>query len=441
MTDGVRYVQAEGHHLAYRVHPGAAGRDIVLITPGGTIPMDFLVQDRIGRRLVDGLAELGRVILFDRRGIGTSDPVLDWSTPLVAQWAEDLAAIVDANCDGPTVVVSLGDYWGPARLFAAARPDALEALVLYEPTGPEDPSARASLTDVPIGEDDPSVDWIAHVCPSRAHDRTFREWFDRAGRTGASPGVARRIYERPPAEWITRLGDAQRDISAPTVVLRRPGNHVGSPAEPDPVAGAIPGAERVDLPGHDYHWLGEDVDDLLGAVARFVTGERRVAKQSRNLGAVLFTDLVGSTGEAVRHGDARWRDLLDRHDDAIRDEIVRFGGTVVKTTGDGVLAIVPSADRALSAAAAIRNRLAGEGLDVRIGVHVGDVERRDDDVSGIAIHVAARVMGRAGAGEILATESVVIAVLGTDHQLVALDDVELRGVPGRWTLYRADDAG
>ena len=159
--------------------------------------MDFLVQDRIGRRLVDGLAELGSVVLFDRRGIGTSDPVLDWSTPLVAQWAEDLAAIAESACTRPPVVISLGDYWGPAQLFAASRPDAVEALILYEPTGPEDPADISSLTSVPIGDADPPVDWIAHVCPSRAHDRTFREWFDRAGRTGASPGVARRVYEIP----------------------------------------------------------------------------------------------------------------------------------------------------------------------------------------------------------------------------------------------------
>ena len=437
--DDVRYAKSGEHHLAYRVHAGPPGREVVLITPGGTIPMELLGQDRIGRRLVDGLAELGRLVLFDRRGIGSSDPVSDRTTPLVAQWADDLAAIVEAVCTTQPVVISLGDYWGPARLFAAARPDALEALVLYEPTGPTEPIEPGSLAGVPIAEDEPPIDWIAHVCPSRADDRTFREWFDRAGRTGASPGVARRVYERPPDDQIARLRDAEPAIEVPTLVVRRPENRVGSPPVPDPVATAIPLAERIDLPGHDYHWLGEDIDALLGAVARFVTGERRVAEPSRALAAVLFTDLVGSTGEAVRHGDARWRDVLDRHDDAIRDEVTRFGGTVVKSTGDGVLALLPSGDRALSAAAAIRARLAGENLSVRIGLHVGDVERRGEDVTGLAVHVAARVMGRAGAAEIVATESVVIAVLGTSHRFVTLGDTELRGVPGRWNLYRADD--
>ena len=131
--------------------------------------------------------------------------------------------------------------------------------------------------------------------------------------------------------------------------------------------------------------------------------------------------------------------MLDRHDDAIRDEVVHLGGTVVKTTGDGVLAVLPSGDRAISAAIAIRERLTVEDLHVRIGLHIGDIERRGDDVTGIAIHVAARVMALAGAGEIVATESIVLAVLGTPHHFVAIGDTELRGVPGRWNLYRADD--
>jgi class 3 adenylate cyclase len=430
-VEGLRYADSGGHQLAYRVRDGADDRDIVLFTPGGTIPMDFLERDRVGVRLLAGLAAIGRLVLFDRRGIGLSDPITTWSEPLVEQWAADLATIVATACPRAPVVVSLGDYWGPARLFAASHPEALSALVLYEPTGPNravqlSPSVTEGLGD----------DWIARVCPSRAGEHAFREWFDSAGRTGASPSVAARIYEVPPEKCIRRLAAAQRRIAVPTLVLRRPANLLGSPAAPDPVSQSIRGSRRVDLPGTDYHWLGSDVDSLLVEISRFVTGQTRLPTPERALCAVLFTDIVGSTKRAATLGDARWKAVLDRHDEAIRDEVARSGGVVLKTTGDGVLATVPSADGALRAAASIRARLANDGLQVRIGVHVGDVERRGQDVAGVAVHIAARLMALAGPGQIFVTASVPIAVAGTDHAFELVGDHALRDVPGSWTVFR-----
>ena len=223
-------------------------------------------------------------------------------------------------CSDAPVVVSLGDYWGPARLFAVRHPAALSALVLYEPTGPAQP---IELT--------PSVhaaaeDWIARVCPSRADDTEFREWFDAAGRTGASPSVAARLYHRPPDAVVRLLETAQTEITVPTLVLRRPANLLGSPTEPDPVCATIPGGVRAALPGLDYHWLGEDVDSLLAAITQFATGESRLPAPERALCAVLFTDIVGSTEHATSLGDARWKGLLDRHDRTIAEEVARNGG-------------------------------------------------------------------------------------------------------------------
>jgi class 3 adenylate cyclase len=427
--DDLRYVQAEGHHIAYRIRPGADDRDVVVFTPGGTIPMEFLARDRIGARLLDGLSRLGRVILFDRRGIGMSDPITDWTRPVVEQWAEDLAAVV-AICEGAALVVALGEFWGPARLCAAAHPDAIGALALYEPTGSTNPIAVAP------GAWRSTEDWIARICPSRADDQAFREWFDLAGRTGASPAVAARLYERPPDEYLARLADAQARIAAPVLVLRRPGNLLGSTPRPDPVADAVPNGRRVDLDGTDFHWLGEDVDAILAAVSQFVTGEHRLPEPERVLCAVLFTDLVGSTERAADLGDARWKALLDRHDGAIADEVGARGGVVIKSTGDGVLATFPSVHQSLRAAAAIHERLRVDGLSVRIGLHVGDIERRGNDVAGIAVHVAARVMSRADAGETLVTEPVAVAVRGTGHEFESAGDHELKGVPGRWMLAR-----
>ncbi len=413
----------------------------MLTTPGGTIPMDFLGRDRVGARLLDGLARIGSVVQFDRRGIGLSDPISDWSQPLVEQWAEDLATIVETACVEPPVIVSLGDYWGPARLFAGAHPDALTALVLYEPTGPIELVDLVQSVQTNLGTDD---DWVGRVCPSRAHDLAFREWFELAGRTGASPRVASRIYERPPPEIVKNLEIAQGSISVPTLVLRRPENRLGSPEPPDPVATAIPGGHRVDLAGDDYHWLGEDVDLLLGEISRFVTGESRLPTPKRTLCALLFTDLVQSTEQATRVGDRQWSATLDRHDLTIAEEVEGNGGRVVKTTGDGVLATLPSTDQAVRAARAIRSRLSADGLRVRMGIHVGDVENRGDDLAGVAVHIAARVMALAGPGELLVTASVPPAAAGANHQFIPVGDHELRGVPGTWALFREasnDDIG
>jgi class 3 adenylate cyclase len=301
---------------------------------------------------------------------------------------------------------------------------------LYEPTGPASPIAFSpSLLSG-------AEDWIARICPSRADDQAFREWFDLAGRSGASPAIAARLYERPPDECVARLVDAHARITAPVLVLRRPENLLGSAPRPDPVADAVPDGRRVDLSGSDFHWLGEDVDEILAAVSRFVTGEHRLPEPERVLCAVLFTDLVGSTERAADLGDARWRTLLDRHDGAIADEVGARGGVVVKTTGDGVLATFPSVHQSLRAAAAIHDRLRADGLRVRVGIHVGDIERRGDDVAGIAVHVAARVMSHADAGETLVTEPVAIAVRGAGHEFEPAGDHELKGVSGSWSLAR-----
>ena len=390
--------------------------------------MDALEGDRIGARLISGLRAVGRLLLFDRRGIGLSDPITDWGRPLVEQWADDLATVIEAADLDQPVVVALGDYWAPARLFAGRHPDALSRLVLYEPNGPAQP---VDLPREAIRE----TDWIARVCPSRVDDTAFRQWFDTAGRTGASPAVAARLYDRPDDACVQAIVQAQGHIAVPTLVLRRPLNLVGSPPPPDPVANAISTCLKVDLPGRDYHWLGEDIDALLAEISRFVTGEARVPVPERVLCAVVFTDLVGSTDHATKVGDLRWKDILDRHDTVIRGVVERSAGTVVKTTGDGVLAILPSVDSALRSASAIRSRLDDQGLIVRLGVHVGDIERRGNDVSGIGVHVAARVMSLAGPGETLATASVPIAALGAEHGFVPRGRHTLKGIPGEWDLF------
>ena len=431
VVEETQYAAVGGRHLAFKILDGSKDYELVLFTPGGTIPMQILERDRIGARLIRGLQGVGRLLLFDRRGIGLSDPIGDWSRPLVEQWAEDLATIIEfAGLDRP-IVLGLGDYWGPTRLFAGNNVDALSGLVLYEPNGPQD---AIDLRPAILGEA-ANLDWIARVCPSRAEDRAFREWFNEAGRTGASPGVAMHLYDPPDATCIQALIDAQDRITVPTLILRRSANLMGSPGPPDPLMPMISGSRSVNLPGADYHWLGEDVDSLLTEITQFITGESRLPTPERLLCAVMFTDIVGSTERASAMGDAHWKALLDRHDNVIDHEVHRRSGRVVKSTGDGVLVTFPSAENALRAASALRSRLEEEGLGVRIGIHIGDVERHGDDLAGLGVQFAARVVALAKPGEILVTASVPLATLGAGHSFEPRGSHTLRGTPGDWDLY------
>ena len=198
----------------------------------------------------------------------------------------------------------------------------------------------------------------------------------------------------------------------------------------------IPHATLVELEGRDHFPFVGDVDALVAEIAEFVVGERRLPAPQRLLSAVMFTDLVGSTERAASLGDEDWKSVLDRHDAAVRTIVGRCGGSVVKTTGDGVLALLPSAGVGLRVATEIRRDLAFEGLDVRIGLHVGDIDRRGDDVSGLAVNIASRVMSKGGAGEIVVTGSVVAAVAGQAVAFEPLGTHELKGIPGAWELFR-----
>ena len=200
----------------------------------------------------------------------------------------------------------------------------------------------------------------------------------------------------------------------------------------------VPHAAVVELEGRDHFPFVGDVDALVSEIAAFVVGERRLPPPQRLLSAVLFTDLIGSTKRAAELGDENWKSVLDRHDARVRTIVGRCGGSVIKTTGDGVLALLPSAGVCLRAAAEVRRDLGAVGLDVRIGVHVGDIDRRGDDVSGLAVNIASRAMSKGGAGDIVVTVSVVAAVAGQAVAFEPLGTHELKGVPGAWQLFRRD---
>lgn len=436
----VRYAQRDGVHIAFRVLDGPEGVDIVMVS-GFNFPFDLLAEDPIGARLLEGLTSIGRLAVFDRRGIGLSDPIVDWDRPLVDQWSDDLAAVIDAAGFRRPVVFAW-DVFGVARRFAIRFPDACDRLVLLTPApspsrgGDEWHDEFWDTMRRVTNDDESDVDLVGLSFPTRGRDPEFRAWLDRAGRAGASPASAARMIEAI-HEQLRAVPIEHHLIRVPTLVLARPRNRTRPPQVVQRVADAIEGALLVELPGDDDLAVGSDVDALLAEITRFVTGEVRLPPPSRTLCAVLFTDLVSSTEQAARLGDERWARVLDRHDAVVQRVIDRAGGRVVKTTGDGILAVLPTASAALDAAAEIRRSLDRDGLAVRIGIHVAEIEHREDDIAGLGVHVAARVMGKAQSGEILVSATVPAIVGTATRDFTPRGRHGLKGVPGEWDLYAA----
>jgi class 3 adenylate cyclase len=434
---GVQYAQSGETHVAFRVLDGPASTELVMVS-GFNFPMEMLPEDRIGARLLEGLSAIGRLAIFDRRGIGLSDPIVDWEKPLVDQWSDDLRTVIQAaGFARPSIFA--WDVFGIARRFVIRFPDECDRLVLLAPL--PSPSRDhdewhdefwQDMRRVTAGEGD----LVARSFPTRSREPEFREWLDRAGRAGASPATAARMIEAN-HDQLRTLPIEHHFVRVPTLVLNRPRNLTRRPELVKRVADSIDGAQLVDLPGDDDLAIGADVDALLAEIARFLTGAALVPPPARSLCAVLFTDVVSSTERAAALGDERWKTLLNRHDDIARTTVERAAGRVVKTTGDGVLAILPSATAALQAAEHIRASVADEDLELRIGIHVAEVEARGDDVAGLGVHVASRVMSAASPGEILVSATVP-AVVGTGPvEFAPRGRRALKGVPGEWELFAA----
>jgi class 3 adenylate cyclase len=415
-------------HVAYRVI-GEAGRVDVVMVSGALFPHELLIEDRVASRFIAGLASLGRVVVFDKRGIGLSDPMTDWTTSAQEQWADDLLAVINAaGLDRPVVVSWEGH--GVARAAAARCPAMFSMMVLVNPS--QFTRAFREVLMSSAGQTLPTRTSEERAFPTRIHDEDFIDWLLRSGRAGASPTSASRIWNHVLSNEAVLTPPG---ITTPTLVLHNR-DSIDPIEEVRAVVDGIPGARLVEVAGADVYPISGDVDPLIREIAEFVTGAPSALTPLRHLSAVLFTDLVDSTKRAVAAGDAQWRELLDVHDRAVKDSVRGLGGRVVKYTGDGVLALMSSATDALDAALMIQERLATQDLAIRAGVHVGDVDTRGTDVSGVSINIAARIMGRAGSGEILVSEAARLATLGSGHRFEAAETTTLKGIPEEWALFR-----
>ena len=428
----VSYAKSGEHHIAYReyVGDGAGDREIVMVN-GANFPMDSLIHDPVGARLLEGLAGLGRLVTFDRRGVALSDPVTDWETPIHQQWADDLAAVIVASgCERPTVFS--WESSAVARSCSVRFPELIGRLVLLNP--------RPSFTEADAHLRDAIAEGLARVRagdaqdganPGRSADPAYRSWVDAAGRAGASPRLAEQMQDKrvhdPPFD-DTQVGASTLVITrTPATIL--PDEFTRRPAH------QIPNAEHAELGRGDFFPVGTGVDDILAAVSQFVTGEVRLPAPERQLAVIVFTDVVGSTRRAVSGGDTTWKLLLDHHDDVSRFEVARRGGEVIKTTGDGILALLPSATAAIVAARAIQTALDTDGLQVRTGIHIGEVDRRANDVSGAAVNMAARIMSAAKPDQIVVSDVVTRMTTGVTFQ--TLGPFLLEGFDDSYELFEA----
>jgi class 3 adenylate cyclase len=410
---------------------------------GNHISIDSMDDEPSLARFHRRLASFSRVIRFDRRGVGLSDPIAPSDPPTLEQLAEDALAVMDAA--GSSSAACFAD--GPcaeAVLMAAAHPERIDRLLLVNstarvmrapdyPCGIPEHLVEAFLDNVTKPDAvEQGVDDVALLNPTVAGDQAFRTWWVRAGRRGASPSVAKAILR---VKWTADVRQFLQLVQVPTLVLHRAGYAVLRPDHGRYLAEHIPGALFRELPGTDnLYWVGE-TDLMLEEIEEFLTGTRHRSEPNRVLATVLFTDIVDSTTQASGLGDSAWHDRLERHDAMVRRQLERFGGKEIKTIGDGFLATFDGPARAIRCACAIRDGVEQLGIDVRAGLHTGEVELLRDDVGGITVNIAARVVNFAGAGEVLASRTLADLVVGSSIEFEDRGEHELKGVPGWWRLF------
>ena len=436
-----RYAKNGAVHIAYQV-VGEGPLDLVYV-PQLISHVEHLWEQPAIARFLERLASFARLILFDRRGTGLSDRELAAAT--LEDQMDDLLAVLDAAGSERPALLAMQQGGAMAILFAATYPERVSALALYASFAR---AVRAEGYEFAWsveqrewvqrgffegwGEPERAAVRAAAFAPTLAEDPEFVRWWARLERLGASPGSVKRIFE---LIGETDVRHVLPTIRVPAMVVHRTDDQVLDVRHARYLADQIPGARYVELPGRDSIPVAGDWDEVLGGLEEFLTGARRAPEPDRVLSTVLFTDIVGSTERAAALGDRAWRELLEQHDLLARREVERQRGTVVKSTGDGVLATFGGPARAVRCAGAIRAAVAELGIEVRAGLHSGECEVIGDDVGGIAVHIAARIMSHAVAGEILASSTVKDLVVGSGLEFEDRGCPDLRGVPGEWRVF------
>jgi class 3 adenylate cyclase len=436
MAPEIRYARSGELHIAYWEY-GDGPIDLLWV-PTWIWESEFIWEEPYTARMFERLGSFARVITFDRRGAGMSDPVP--RAPTLEEQMDDVVAVMDALGSEEAAVLAMLEAAAMASLFAATRPERTRALMLYEGMAR---MSKAPGYDWPLSYEEREVlaesvreQWgSGSVVLDLTYepDARMRRWAARLERLAASPGTAAAFY-RMQSEIDVR--PVLPSIQAPTLVMYRPGAGDIDIRHSRYLAEHIPNARIVELPGEHTLPFGPAQDEFADEIEEFLTGARRAPDPERVLATVMFGDIVGSTKLAAELGDRRWRDLLASFERAVNGQLEQFRGRAVKTLGDGVLATFDGPARAIGCATAMREVAQSEfDFDVRASLHTGEVEVIGNDVGGIAVHIAARILGAADPGELLVSNTVKDLVVGSGIEFEDRGEHELRGVPGEWRLW------
>lgn len=436
MPPQTRYAHSHDASIAFQVH-GDGPVDLVLV-PGFVSNVDHWWEMPVVPRILDWFATYARLITFDKRGTGCSDPVHE--PPSMDRRVDDLCAVMDAAGCERAVLLGVSEGGPASILFAASEPERVEKLILYG-TG----ARFTAADDWPHGYSAAQIEGFAQYTANRWGDPdTLPVWAPDSRddavlasawgsflRHGASPAMGLALL-REIVDIDVR--DAARRVDAPTIVIHRTGDLAVPVGVGRDTAALIPGAIWRELPGRDHLFFAGDWRAVCSEIEQFVTGHQTTSPPGRALLTILFTDIVGSTARAAELGDAAWREVLAAHRALAEREIAHYGGRLVKLTGDGALALFDGPTEAVMAASAMREAGQAHRIPLRAGVHTGLCEVLGEDVGGLAVHIAARICAAAPAGEVLVSSTVREVLTGSDLRFEDRGARELKGVPGEWRL-------
>jgi class 3 adenylate cyclase len=431
---------ADGVHVAYQTW-GDGPLDLVVLRDPST-PVDLIWEEPSLVPILERLGGLARNIWIDARGGGSSDALTLETLPNVDAWNDDISAVMSAVGSSRATLAGFGAAGGPTMFFAASFPERVSALILF--------NAYARFVrgggypcGLPPELKDRYVDAVRQawgtsatldvLAPSMKGNERWCRWFLRSQRLGASGASAGYLFDT--GSMDTNVLHVLASIQAPTLVVHRRQNAHAHVEHGRYLAEHIPGCSYKELSGGDDAFCAGDTDALVDEIEEFLTGMRPAPPTERVLATVLFTDIVGSSKRASEIGDRAWRTLLDAHDATVRAHLERYRGREVKTTGDGVLATFDAPARAIRCACAIRDAITGLGLDLRSGLHTGEIELRGDDVTGIGVVIGQRVSAFAGPNEVLVSRTLTDLVAGSGIDFDDRGEHELKGVPGIWHLF------
>ena len=430
-TPQTHYARSGDVNIAYKV-VGDGPLDLLFIS-GWFSHLDFLWELPQSRHFFTRLASFSRLVMFDKRGTGLSDPVD--RTGSLTDRVDDVQAVMDAAGLERAEICALSEGGALGALLAATHPERVSRLVLL----------NAVFQALPIIKDwRPAIEsgWgegilLEEFMPEVAHLPLARELWAKTQRMSASRGIALRYLDQM---RHLDVSSALPAITAPTLVLHGTEDIIVPAEHTRELADRVSGAVYREVPGGHIPWVtgGDAVPD---AIEEFLTGAPVSRPPTRRLATVLFTDIVDSTARATSLGDHAWREVLDRHDDTVRAQLERFAGREIKTTGDGFLAAFDSPADAIDCAGAVCRRTEEFGVAVRAGIHTGQCEVRGDDLGGIAVHIGARVAALAGPGEVLVSRTVRDLVAGGEIAFEPRGEHELKGIPDRWQVFAVAPAG